>query len=583
MSRRLFGWLNNWWRTLFWPEGFLRLESLTIYLMLVCVTTFCGFLFTPIPAVAQANLVVSALALSLFAVVRIRALFGFLVHAVTALCVLLTLYTATQTGGINSTAVIWLNVLSVPVLLFLGRPASMVWMGVMLLSIAGLAWLTRVGWMSSHIQVSSSVVTWAFLNHMLALLNLILGVRIYEHLHNVQLRKLNQRNEELEAMHQALIRAQAHKDEFVAAVGHELRTPMNVILGFNGVLQRELSDCPEQLLVVGHIRRSTEHLLKVVNDILDFSQLQAGRLRLNPSDFVLQSLLDQLQERHGDKATAKGVALHFVLDAALPTRVHGDRHRLLQTLNNLVDNAIKFTSHGRVTVGVKAQGDRLLFEVQDGGRGIPVELQAHIFRRFEHADVQTNRTYGGTGLGLTICEKLVTLHGGRIGVDSQEGCGARFWFDVPLQAAQSTDATCSPEDDTLADEPLQILVVDDSKVNLMVAQLILQKSWPNAHITMADNGAQALTLIDQQLFDVALIDMIMPDMDGLQVTQQIRRHFPAIAAQMPILALTANTNPVDRERCLAAGMQEVLQKPIEMGVLMATVGQYVRRAREGKL
>jgi CheY-like chemotaxis protein len=152
-----------------------------------------------------------------------------------------------------------------------------------------------------------------------------------------------------------------------------------------------------------------------------------------------------------------------------------------------------------------------------------------------------------------------------------------------LQAAQSTDATCSPEDDTLADEPLQILVVDDSKVNLMVAQLILQKCWPNAHITMADNGAQALTLIDQQLFDVALIDMIMPDMDGLQVTQQIRRHFPAIAAQMPILALTANTNPVDRERCLAAGMQEVLQKPIEMGVLMATVGQYVRRAREGQL
>jgi len=561
----------------------LRLESLTIYLMLVCLTTFCGFLFTPIPAVAQANLVVSALALGLFAVVRIRALFGFLVHAVTALCVLLTLYTATQTGGINSTAVIWLNVLSVPVLLFLGRPASMVWMGVMLLSIAGLAWLTRVGWISSHIQVSSSVVTWAFLNHMLALLNLILGVRIYEHLHNVQLRKINQRNEELEAVHLTLIRAQAHKDEFVAAVGHELRTPMNVILGFNGVLQRELSDCPEQLLVVGHIRRSTEHLLKVVNDILDFSQLQAGKLRLNSADFVLQTLLDELQQRHIEKTKAKGLMLHFQSVASLPARLCGDRNRLRQILNNLIDNAIKFTTQGMVRVSVTAHGHCLRFEVQDTGRGIPPERQEHIFRRFEHVDVQTNRAYGGTGLGLTLCEKLVTLHGGRIGVDSQEGGGSFFWFEIPLQEAQETDLSMPVPNDDLSDEHLRILVVDDNKVNLMVAQLQLQKCWPHASVTIADSAAKALNLMDQQVFDVALIDMIMPDMDGLQVTQQIRRHFPAIAAQMPILALTANTNPVDRERCLAAGMQEVLQKPIEMGVLMATVGQYVRRAREGKL
>jgi signal transduction histidine kinase/ActR/RegA family two-component response regulator len=582
VSRRLFGWLNTWWRTLFWPEGFLRLESLTIYLMLVCLTTFCGFLFTPIPAVAQANLVVSALALGLFAVVRIRALFGFLVHAVTALCVLLTLYTATQTGGINSTAVIWLNVLSVPVLLFLGRPASMVWMGVMLLSIAGLAWLTRVGWISSHIQVSSSVVTWAFLNHMLALLNLILGVRIYEHLHNVQLRKINQRNEELEAVHQTLIRAQAHKDEFVAAVGHELRTPMNVILGFNGVLRRELSDNPEQLAVVGHIRRSTEHLLQVVNDILDFSQLQAGKLRLNRVDFALKTLQEELQQRQGEKAQNKGLILRFERDDKLPALVHGDQNRLLQILDNLVDNAIKFTQQGSVTVRMMAQGDRLRLEVQDSGRGIPPERQAHIFRRFEHADVQTNRAFGGTGLGLTLCEKLVTLHGGRIGVDSQEGRGACFWLEIPLQVAQGADLFAPMSDDNLVDEPLSILVVDDNKVNLMVAQLQLQKCWPLAQITTVDSGAKALSLIDQQLFDVALIDMIMPDMDGMQVTRQIRLQFPAIAAHMPILALTANTNPVDRERCLAAGMNEVLHKPMDTAMLVRMVSHHIALARKGQ-
>jgi CheY-like chemotaxis protein len=195
--------------------------------------------------------------------------------------------------------------------------------------------------------------------------------------------------------------------------------------------------------------------------------------------------------------------------------------------------------------------------------------------------VQTNRAFGGTGLGLTLCEKLVTLHGGQIGVDSQEGHGACFWFEIPLQAAQSTDSHAPLTDDNLSDEALSILVVDDNKVNLMVAQLQLQKCWPKAQITTVDSGAQALSLIDQQLFDVALIDMIMPDMDGMQVTRQIRQQFPAIAARMPILALTANTNPVDRERCLAAGMTEVLHKPMDTVMLMRAVGHHVALARKG--
>ena len=568
------------WRSLFRADGFLRQEMLTIYLILVSGTTFFGYCFTPLEPVAQANLVVSVLAVCLFAVVRIRAIFEYLVHAVTALTVVLIVYTAMYTGGINSTAVVWLNVLSVPVLLMLGRAATVVWIGIMLLAILGLTAMTWWGIVGSHVDVSSSVVTWAYLNHVLALLNLMMGVRIYEHLHKVQLRKLNQRNDELKATHEALIRAQAHKDEFVAAVGHELRTPMNVILGFNGVLRRELADEPEPLAVVGHIRRSTEHLLQVVNDILDFSQLQAGKMCLNRVDFALQTLQDELQQRNGEKAHNKGLALHFERDADLPARVHGDPNRLLQILNNLVDNAIKFTHHGLVTVRMKAQGEWIRLEVQDSGRGIPRELQAHIFRRFEHADVQTNRAFGGTGLGLTLCEKLVTLHGGQIGVDSQEGRGACFWFEIPLQAAQSTDLLVVLTDDNLSDEALSILVVDDNKVNLMVAQLQLQKCWPNAQITTVDSGAQALSLIDQQLFDVALIDMIMPDMDGMQVTRQIRQQFPAIAARMPILALTANTNPVDRERCLAAGMNEVLHKPMDTVMLMRTVGHHVALARK---
>jgi|688.fasta_scaffold158062_2 signal transduction histidine kinase/CheY-like chemotaxis protein len=574
---------SMFWRNLFRPDGFLRQEMLTIYLMLVGVTTFFGYVSTPVERVSQANLVVSVLAVCLLMVVRVRALFELIVHTIMALLVMLIVFTATQTGGINSTSVVWLSVFSVAVLLLLGRVATLIWIAIMLCCIWGLTLATWMGWISSHVNnASTSFIGWAWLNHLLALMNLMMAVRIYEHLQQVQLRKLNQRNNEIKATHQALIQAQAHKDEFVAAVGHELRTPMNAILGFNGVLRRELEDDPEQLAVVGHIRRSTEHLLQVVNDILDFSQLQAGKLHLNPVDYEVRALTDELQQRHGEKARSKGVALCIHCDPVLPLRLQGDRNRLLQILNNLVDNAIKFTAEGVVDVKLIAQGEWLRLEVRDAGRGIALERQQHIFRRFEHADVQTNRTYGGTGLGLTLCEKLVSLHGGKIGVVSQPGHGALFWLEIPLQAAQDQ----SPEDlqdDDLADEALNILVVDDTRVNLMVAQLQLQKCWPRAKITTVDSGAKALPLLDAQVFDVALVDMIMPVMDGMQLTQHIRQFFPAIAARMPILALTANTNPVDREKCLAAGMNDVLHKPMDEAVLMRTVAHQVRLAREARL
>ena len=571
------------WRNLFRPDGFLRQDMLTIYLVLVSVTTFFGYVSTPVERVSQANLVVSVLAVCLLMVVRVRALFELIVHAIMALLVMLTVFTASQTGGINSTSVVWLSVFSVAVLLLLGRVATLVWIAIMLCCIWGLTLGTWMGWISSHVNnASSSFIGWAWLNHLLALMNLMMAVRIYEHLQQVQLRKLYQRNDEIKATHQALIQAQAHKDEFVAAVGHELRTPMNAILGFNGVLRRELEDDPEQLAVVGHIRRSTEHLLQVVNDILDFSQLQAGKLHLNPVDYEVRALSDELQLRHGEKARSKGIDLHVHCDPVLPLRLHGDRNRLQQILNNLVDNAIKFTAEGAVDVQLIARGEWLRLEVRDAGRGIALERQQHIFRRFEHADVQTNRTYGGTGLGLSLCEKLVSLHGGKIGVVSQPGHGALFWLEIPLQAAQDQ----SPEDlqdDDLADEALNILVVDDNRVNLMVAQLQLQKCWPRSQITTVDSGAKALPLLDAQVFDVALVDMIMPDMDGMQLTQHVRQHFPAIAARMPILALTANTNPVDREKCLSAGMNDVLHKPMNEAVLMRTVAHQVRLAQEARL
>lgn len=557
---------------------FTRRTILWIYLVAVGLDSLVFYVFAPGYYNRNANLLVSLLALLLLPTLRFPRLFPWVVHAITAMTVTLLFYIASQSGGINSTALVWLTVLAVPVLLLLGPLATLVWIGLQLLGLLVL-WMGSVqGEFNASTHMTEQTLPWAMMNHVLALASLMLAVFVYDHLHKTQLRDIDSRNADLRRIHEALIQAQAHKDEFVAAVGHELRTPMNAILGFNGVLREELADRPEQVEVVDHIRRSTTHLLQVVNDILDFSQLQAGRLVLHQTDLDFPQWLHETVAPYQARAIDKGLAFDLQTDPRLPVHVHADRRRLQQVVGNLLDNAIKFTAQGRVSLRVLAAGPRVRFEVEDTGRGIAPDRQAHIFRRFEHADVQTNRAYGGTGLGLALCEGLVQLQGGSIGVSSQPGQGALFWFELPLAPAQQALST-PPTDDLPASEPLQILLVDDNAVNLMVAQLQLQKIWPQARITSAASGPEALRLLDTQAFDLALVDMIMPDMDGMQLTRQVRLQFPQITARMPIVALTANTHAAERERCLAAGMDDVLHKPIEHEPLVRTVSALVRKAR----
>ncbi|PIT77059.1 ATP-binding protein [Limnohabitans sp. G3-2] len=572
------GSLKAWQAHLRSPLYF-RQSLLATYMLAASLSSLLFYLIPPGQYERNANLLFSLLTLGMLPLAWVRSLFTPLLHLVTLLSLVLVTYIASKTGAVNSSALVWLNVLAVPVLLLQGPRAALAWIAVVLTTILALLLGALTGHLDTRIDLIQEAVPWAFMNQALALGNLMLAVRLYERLHQRQMQQLHERNEEIQRTHEALLVAQAHKDEFVAAVGHELRTPMNAILGFNGVLRQELADRPEQVEVVDHIRRSTGHLLQVVNDILDFSQLQAGKLMLHLEDFELQALMDEALQADRDKALEKGIVWHGTLDPLLPARVRADRQRLLQILRNLLRNALKFTAQGEVLLHIHASHERLNFEVRDTGRGIALDQQAHIFRRFEHADVQTTRAYGGTGLGLTICEKLVQLHGGQIGVRSLEGRGATFWFHVPLMTASPTAAAQPAEAHLPAEEALRILVVDDNAMNLMVARLQIQKCWPKAEIVTLDSATKALALLREQSFDVALVDMVMPEMDGMALTRQIRHLFPAITARMPILALTANTNPVDRQRCRDAGMDEVLDKPMDLQTLVRSVTHHVLKAR----
>ena len=510
---------------------------------------------------------------ALFVVVLGLAKYERLYYAVVNFCLLILLamlgHFALQTGGIQSSNMVWYCILSVPALFFLGPRGGIIYLLVILALIASVFGLSLLR-APTTTAVNQATVLFAVFNHIMAAASLLLMVRLYDRLTEQQIQESEQRNQALIVAHEDMRLASAHKDEFVAAMGHELRTPMNAILGLNGLLQEEFAQDPEGLETVGHIRRSTEHLLLVVNDILDYSQLQSGQMVFFPSACDLRPMLKESLAPLQQKALEKGLAFNLDIAKDVPQQVWVDGPRLCQVLRHLVDNAVKFTHQGEVSVALALINHHLQIQVQDSGRGIPLQRQAHIFNRFESADLQTTKDFGGTGLGLSLCERLVVLQGGQIGVQSQPGNGALFWFEWPLSTPQTTDAL--PELALPSTSVFAVLVVDDNAMNLMITQVQLQAAWPQAKITQASSGAQAMTLLQAQHFDLALVDMVMPDMDGLALTRALRQ-LPAPIQTLPVVALTANTNPMDEQHCLDAGMDMVLHKPINPKALARTIAR----------
>jgi len=566
-------------QNVFLPKSFFegseleRRRSLLTYMLLLVGACSLPFYFIPHPDYNHlANVAGTAGYWSLLVLLLMGVPYLLIAHGTLFWSVAYVAYLAAMTGGINSPVLVWMTAAVLPAILLLNRVAAFVWVGVVLAVNLLLLLISQHGLVNSDINMANNVMAWTVANKLFVLGLAMFVVFVTERMHRSQVAKMDQSNAELEQTHQALLRAQAHKDEFIASVGHELRTPMNAILGLNGILRTELAARDEDAQVVDHIRRSTEQLLQVVNDILDFSQLQAGRLTLREEEFSLREAMAAILSTFEAKAHAKGIALHLESAAVHGMWVKGDRQRLVQVLKNLLDNAFKFTAAGSIHVRAQAVGGGVLFEVQDTGIGIAVDRQKQIFHGFEHADVQTNRQYGGTGLGLSICERLVSLQGGTIGVSSVQGQGARFWFQLPMRSVAVQEAKAAAEmARMLIDKPLQILLVDDNAVNLLVARMMLKKCFPKASIVEANSGPIALEKLHTQTFDLVLMDMVMPDMDGMQVTQTLRQTFAPPVCHIPVLALTASANPVDQDRCLASGMNDVLHKPLDEQQLITKI------------
>ncbi|WP_079435149.1 ATP-binding protein [Zoogloea sp. LCSB751] len=378
------------------------------------------------------------------------------------------------------------------------------------------------------------------------------------------------------------------KSEFLANMSHEIRTPLNAIVGTVQVLARGRLDA-EQRHLVHTVQTASRGLVAVINDILDFSKIEAGHFELAPEPFVLANVMSHLVDVLTASAAAKQLALRL---EPLPADVHaliGDAQRLAQVLHNLAGNAIKFTPAGEVVLAVRvvsldAGHVRLRFTVRDTGIGIAADKIARLFDAFVQADASTSRQFGGTGLGLAICRQLVSLMGGEIGVASQPGKGSEFWFELPFDVAVVSEVleTHGPDRDAhLRLAGIRVLVVDDSTVNQDVARRLLE--FEGARVELMDNGEAAVELlrVAPAAFDLVLMDVQMPVMDGLEATRLIRSELGLTA--LPVIALTAGVLSSQRERAFAAGMSGFLTKPFELDALVAAVlrhvGDKARRAR----
>lgn len=384
-------------------------------------------------------------------------------------------------------------------------------------------------------------------------------------------------HEQLNSLKLKAEQSEKHEQQFLANMSHEIRTPMNAILGMTQLLLDTNLD-QRQHKYLNAINNSSKNLLVIINDILDLSKLEAGKMEVEKIPFKIKDVIQNIQDTSKFKAQEKGLTFEINISPDLPEVVKGDPTRLNQILTNLISNAIKFTDKGRVIViaDMPANSEFIRFRVIDTGIGISQDQLHLLFSNFKQIDSSTFRKYGGTGLGLSISKTLIELQGGRVHVNSSIGKGSEFSVEIPYEVGDASDVGSSKSDvtDYRALSGVRILVAEDNEYNQIVVNDTLESLIHDVKVDIAENGLIAIELLQKNIYDIILMDAQMPEMDGIETTRVIRKMEQNSKCNIPIIALTASVHKADVDKCLSAGMNDYIPKPFTRVELLGTIAKY---------
>jgi signal transduction histidine kinase/ActR/RegA family two-component response regulator len=520
---------------------------------------------------------------------------GVVLYQITLMGVVL--YNAAITGGVTSPVLTWLAIIPLLPLFTASRTWAQASMFASLLGVFGLYLAQTRGMLpATEVQFALQSVgdaalnqesSWQSMSFAAGMFSLMLFaqmilVQTYDTANEQHLRRLRQSNKRLETLSTNLKLANAHKDQFLAMVSHEMRTPLNAVMGYLGLLSTDTQLPQTAGQYVQGARNSASHLVTVINDLLDFSQIQQGKLVLSPKAVNLRDMLTRTHQTLAPRANDQGLDYPLILDDSLPTWPSIDPHRLAQIIINLLGNALKFTSGGEVRMRVSFTPDaattkqgQLRISVEDTGAGIAPESLEAIFKPFVQLkasdnDLKAGNALHGNGLGLAITRSLVQSHKGTIGVTSKLGVGSTFTVTLPVEEV-APPVNRVTTDAIIHDVVLDLLVVDDHLTNRLVASASIKRSLPKANIDQAINGTEALEKMREHRYDLVLMDLIMPDISGTEVVRRIRKDATHPFPEVPVVALTANVAEEAVNECMSLGFKDVLPKPFDKEVLIQAI------------